>query len=254
MRLYGVLWATAFLVVTLTGTAAAFQVSPTAVVTLLLSFAVVGAIVSFAFVQGSPQRNAAERARAVLLGGVIGSLSAGAFAGHAILLGEVVFVLAALMVVASPPAARAYVAWLLRGPHLTAAQIEEMSQALSCSVPGVTPFDLADWTTPSNPSPSGHARREADDLRSLTDEQLCRKWRSTYQTVRHPDDHGAVPLDVIDYRQWLLDELERRHSVGFAVWLASSPRSAGSPLPYLRARKAHRPRIDWNQLISGQDH
>ena len=49
-----------------------------------------------------------------------------------------------------------------------------------------------------------------------------------------PGPGAASPnVSVVHYRQRILDELARRDPRGLSQWLASAPRAAGNPLPYL---------------------
>lgn len=71
-----------------------------------------------------------------------------------------------------------------------------------------------------------------EELESLSDDELCRRWRRSFTALSQAAD-GALPLDVVRARQLYLDELERRHPAELRTWLASGARAAGNPLPYL---------------------
>ncbi|MDX6326249.1 MAG: hypothetical protein QOK15_2603 [Nocardioidaceae bacterium] len=66
---------------------------------------------------------------------------------------------------------------------------------------------------------------------------LCLVWRRSYHQLL---DAGLTPTGaaVVKYRQRILDEIDHRDPEGFSRWLASGPRAAGNPLPYL-----HRPAV-----------
>ena len=82
-------------------------------------------------------------------------------------------------------------------------------------------------------------------IESMDDETLCLAWRSSYVALQRACSMGRE-LMVVQRRQELLDELERRSARGFSAWLASSPRAAGDPSRYLAddAGARHWPRAD----------
>ena len=88
-------------------------------------------------------------------------------------------------------------------------------------------------------------------LRTLTDEELCGRWRSSYALVQRPATTEQMAETVAE-RQRCLDELERRHTQGFASWLASGARAPGNPLPHLLRPRADRA-TNWDELTRGQD-
>lgn len=78
-------------------------------------------------------------------------------------------------------------------------------------------------------------------IESMDDASLCLAWRSSYVALQQA---CSMPreLRIIERRQQLLDELERRNARGFAAWLAAGPRAAGDPSRYLEEPRArHRP-------------
>jgi len=78
------------------------------------------------------------------------------------------------------------------------------------------------------------AVRRADvGLPDLDLDALCLSWRRSYLQLL---DAGSTPAEevVVEYRQHLLDEIGHRDARGLDRWLASSPRAAGNPLPYLQ--------------------
>lgn len=85
------------------------------------------------------------------------------------------------------------------------------------------------------------------DAPGLSDEQLCRQWRTSCRRLR--DESGPVPdLTTVEQRQWYLDEFEHRNARGFVAWLAS-----GAPenvLDYLNDGR-HGLAIDWDELTRG---
>lgn len=67
---------------------------------------------------------------------------------------------------------------------------------------------------------------------AMDDETLCLAWRSSYVALQGVSSM-ARELKIIERRQEILDELERRNSRGFSAWLASKPRAAGDPFRFL---------------------
>ena len=82
-------------------------------------------------------------------------------------------------------------------------------------------------------------------VESMDDETLCLAWRSSYVALQKTSSM-AREVTIVQRRQELLDELERRSARGFSAWLASSPRAAGDPSRYLGddPRARHRPRAE----------
>ena len=80
-------------------------------------------------------------------------------------------------------------------------------------------------------------------LASLDDAALCFAWRASYVALQqHPS--APVRLRVVQRRQAILDDLERRNAPGIAAWLASGARAAGDPTRYVTS--AHR--RTWNPI------
>lgn len=75
---------------------------------------------------------------------------------------------------------------------------------------------------------------------SMDEASLCLAWRRTYVALQQVCTQRAT-LRVVQRRQELLDELERRNARGFAAWLASGARAAGNPSKYVfpAARAGH---------------
>ena len=241
MKVYEAVWSVTSLAVAAVGISVIYLLSPGTLLALMISFGVVGVVLTFALHDGYWESSWPDRVRTAARGGCIGGLAAGGFAGHAVLLGAGVFLLGLAVLSASPAVVRRYVRWVHAAPRTT---LDEVARALAYGVPELAALPL--------PPPPPELPTEDGELRILSDEQLCQQWRASYSAVRAA--HGAEDrARVVQNRQRVLDELDRRHGVGFAAWLASSPRSAGNPLPYLQGRRSSRHRIDWDGLITGQD-
>ncbi|HEX6514010.1 MAG TPA: hypothetical protein VF049_00425 [Nocardioidaceae bacterium] len=57
-------------------------------------------------------------------------------------------------------------------------------------------------------------------------------WRTSYVALRHRVP-AHLGVQVVQRRQELLDELERRNRYGFEAWLASGARAAGDSTRYI---------------------
>jgi len=70
---------------------------------------------------------------------------------------------------------------------------------------------------------------------------LCLAWRRT-STVLGRERSSSVVEALVQRRQELLDEMERRNGDGFRAWLASGARASGDPSRYIVASDVPRPR------------
>jgi len=59
------------------------------------------------------------------------------------------------------------------------------------------------------------------DLSGLSDEELARRWRSSSSAVGSSWRTPVEVLSIVQERQQLLDEMERRDPQGFSLWLVS---------------------------------
>ena len=73
--------------------------------------------------------------------------------------------------------------------------------------------------------------QEADDLGRLSDRDLSRLWRTTYDAVSCSSSSAQQRLRVAQQRARLLDELERRDPRRFHAWLAASAHTRPSSRP-----------------------
>ncbi len=67
-------------------------------------------------------------------------------------------------------------------------------------------------------------------------EELCLVWRRSFLVLLRVQQHGTVTSQatIVALRQTCLDEMARRHPVGFARWLSHGARPASDPSRYLR--------------------
>jgi hypothetical protein len=233
MNAYRAVWTTVWGVLALVGAGATLVLSPGALVFLFVTFAVSGALMTPAVVSDYVQRPLRERRRLTTTGAMVGGTTVSAFVGHAVVLGAGVFALCLLALASSPPAVSAYGRWLRAAPTPSQAQLDAMARGLAYASPDYVPIQ---------PIP---------ELRLLTDEQLCRRWRSSYVALQSAVS-AARMMRTVEERQRCLDELERRNATGLAAWLASGARAAGNPLPYISEDCSCRPAINWDELLRGQ--
>ena len=82
--------------------------------------------------------------------------------------------------------------------------------------------EVADLGVPPSPA----------EVAALSDDDLCLAWRRSYlQLAQAVLD--STRSTVVELRASILDEMDRRDPRGMGLWLASNPRAAGNPSPYL---------------------
>ncbi len=68
--------------------------------------------------------------------------------------------------------------------------------------------------------------------RALSTPHLCLAWRSSYLRLHRATTCPAT-AEIVQLRQRLLDELERRDHTGFQRWLSTGARAASDPSRYI---------------------
>lgn len=242
MQTYRFAWLTLAGGLTALGLVAALFAWPAVAVLTFLLFATVVAAGTASMTteegQGLPWRSAARTGTAsaaalVGAGGLIDLLGTWGFA----------------LVVTTATVSPRVVAW---GARLTAALGDEKSPPVApeprvdawlAEVQAERPRE-SDMPVPAFP-PSADAPWLVRPVAGMDDEALCLAWRSSYVALQRTSSM-ARELAIVQRRQELLDELERRSARGFSAWLASSPRAAGDPSRYLAddPRARHRPRAE----------
>jgi len=74
---------------------------------------------------------------------------------------------------------------------------------------------------------------------SLSDGELCWRWRTSFGALQHtvsPDQR----LRLVETRAALLDELAHRHPEGFTRWLNSGARAASDPARFVTGPHGNR--------------
>ncbi len=85
-----------------------------------------------------------------------------------------------------------------------------------------------------HPPPSGILRGcySYPSFHSLSDTELCWRWRTSFAALAHAASPGQR-LYLIETRCALLDELTHRDPEGFTRWLDSGARAASDPARFL---------------------
>lgn len=145
---------------------------------------------------------------------------------------------AALAFGGSPRAVQLYARWLRPRPR-------ESCQAQRPQAPTVEDIMIS--------QPERASEAAATELRSLTDASLCRAWQVSFSALQISSS-SLQRLRVVQVRQELLDEVERRNPEGLMAWLASGARAAGSPSKFILSG-ANLPQrlIGWDELLPKQD-
>ena len=229
-----ILWVSVCVPVGVIGTVVAVVRSPAAMAFLFVVFGIVGSMLTLCLVGSFWERGTGGKLRLLAVGGLVAGTSVGAFIGYASLLGPGVLLLAAAVLAGSPYVVKACGRWLSSVRTPSAAQLDAVARALAYASPESVRFQ---------PPP---------ELRELTDEQLCKRWRASYKTSRRQSSVVRLMATVAE-RQMYLQELERRNAPGLAAWLAAGPGAWGDPLPYLTDDRAGPSTIDWDQLTRSQD-
>ena len=234
MTAYRVVWMVLCAALAVVGTIEVFVLSPATLLVLFLVFAFVGPILTPVVVGEFWDRSARERRGLLVTGAIVSGTAAGAVAGLGAILGPGVVPLVFVGMASSPYAVNVYRRWVVPAPP---------APPVRSDTPGPA----------SSPTSELGPVDPLSELDRLTDEELCRRWRASYLTLRLPPPSDAAILQTVEQRQRYLDEFERRNAGGLTAWLASGARAAGNPLPYLRARRADRHAINWDELTRGQD-
>ena len=230
MTAYRTLWQWSSALLGVIGAAAALMVSPAAVAVLFVVFGSVGSLLTTCLVDEYWELGARPRLRLLGVGWLVTGTSVAALIGYASFLGPGVLLLSGAVLCGSPYAVKASRRWLrpIRTPK--AAQLDAVVRALAHTSPEYVQFGRP-------------------ELRDLTDEQLCRRWRASCQSSqRRPSALQLAAL--VGERQMYLEELERRNAKGFAAWLASGPQTK-DPLPYLTGDAGPGSTVDWDELTRG---
>jgi hypothetical protein len=211
MRVYGWVWQVVWAIVVLASVAAAWLAWPHggAPVMFVTSAALIGAM-TLVHQQtktpfGRPSREVA--ARCVLVG-LLGAACTVAFLFLAVTAAPLGWPLAALAAATSP--------WTLRRALREVRDRRRRAR-------------VAAWTGPGESAWWAVLREET---RLLSDPELCRAWRASFQALLDAGD-AAAREQVVRIRELYLDELTSRHPEAVTAWLASNPRATSGPERFL---------------------
>jgi hypothetical protein len=227
VRIYRVVWQSMCVALAVVGVLTGLAVSPVSVASVVISAAVVGAIVAFALwtvTEPDPGHSVgAFVARAAALTAVT---TAAAF-GLAVAVGANSFAVALCVLLSCPRLVGRYCSWLESAPKPSTAQFGAAMAAAAWASPGYVPVAAS------------------TDLRLLSNEELCQRWRTS--CVDLPAQASVISrMGAVEERRCLLDEMERRHPAGFGAWLTSdAPRSA-TLLAHLTLTPTSRDPVDWD--------
>jgi hypothetical protein len=229
---YRVAWLSGCSVAAAVGVTVLAVLSLAVLVTLFVAFALVGAALVLAGVAGNGEAPRPLRARRTLAGALVAGTAAPAYVGLAAVLGPRVLPLIIVVGATSPTAISLY------GRGLRAATAPT-SVSIAAWAPGFA-YPLPAWAPPQLPP----------DLELMSTEELCEAWCASYLVLKGRSSRGdaKAALATVEERQRYLDELERRNATGFTAWLASGPRVASNPLPYLTGNRSERTVIDGDEL------
>ena len=101
---------------------------------------------------------------------------------------------------------------------------------VAISAEGTTPIPAGRPSAPESRIMSAPWMVRAPE--SMDEASLCLAWRKTYVALQRVCTQGST-LSVVQRRQELLDEFERRNARGFVAWLESGARAAGNPSKYV---------------------
>lgn len=225
MKIYRSLWLAVCVPLTPVGAGVAFVHAPVASTFLFIYFGAIGMLLTPVLVAEYWERSSGGRMRLLGCGAVVGATAVCSFIGFAFLVGAYVLLLAVFVFTSSPYAMRRHRGWL--GVARRSRCLQGLGRACARARPH-------------------HASRPTLDLSTLTDEQLCYRWRVSYLALMQPSA-GQMSAIVLE-RESYLDEFERRNRSGFATWLASGPLASASPMPYLVGA----PTINWDDLTREQ--
>jgi hypothetical protein len=229
MKTHRVLWLSVYVPLNATGAAVALVVSPAAAAFLSAVAALVAALLTMFVVDEYWERGMGGRLGLSAVGALVAGTSVGALFGYAALLGPSVLLLVVAVFVSSPAAVKAAGRWhgSVRSP--TTARLDAAARSLP-------------YATPES------AQSRAPDLRALSDEQLCKRWRANYRASQRKQPSTEELIAAVAERQRFIDELERRNRSGFAAWLAAGPQAAEDPMPYFGWDRLDAPTVDWDEL------
>jgi hypothetical protein len=231
MRAYRVVWLIVCAAFSVVGVSVAFYAAPAALVALSVGSCVVATVWSL-LVTPRRGRYLRPRLRPVLIAALAGGTAGGAFVGYLVVLGVGVIPLAIAVIGTSPSAMRLCGRWLRTVGSSSSARLDGAASALAYTGLGFVPV------------------QRGDDLRLLTDEQLCDVWHASTASLRECSPRGLRRIAA--QRQRYLDEFERRNPKGLKVWLASSDTASCDPRGFLVEGWADLPAVNWDELTGGQ--
>jgi hypothetical protein len=238
VRIYRLVWVLMCTLLAVIGLLTGLAVSPTAMGSVAVAAVVVGAVVAFAVWCVNEPEPDSSRAAFVLRGAALTALAATAAIGLAVALGGNFLLVALCVLLSSPQVVGRYCRWLDSAPPPSAGRFGAAMAAAAWASPGYVPV------VPRAPDESAEP---GGQLRLLTDEELCQRWRANCAAL--VEQHSPiVRIGAVEGRRALLEEIERRNPAGFLVWIISEPRPA-TLLTHLSGTTTSRCHVDWDTLL-----
>lgn len=233
MAAYRVLWLIICVPLGVIGAAVAVLHSPAAAAFCFIVFGAVGSLLRMSLVGDRWAASGRGRLRILAGDALMAGTGAAAVIGYASLMGPTMVLLMGAVLGGSPSGVKVCGRWLRSVHTATTAPLNAVARVFAYATP-----DLDKVGRP--------------ELRHLTDEQLCKLWRASYQASQRLNVSASTPIAAVVERQMYLDELERRNAGGFAAWLAAGPEAAENPLPYVSGNRVDVSAVDWDELTRGQ--
>jgi hypothetical protein len=231
MKAYRVVWLIVCAAFSVVGVSVAFYAAPATLAALSVGSCVAATMWSL-LVMPHRSRSRRPRVRTMIVATLTGGTAGGAFVGYLVVLGAGVIPLAITLFGTSPSAMRLWGRWLRTVGSSSSARFGGAASAFAYTGLGFVPV------------------QRGDDLRLLTDEQLCVAWNTSTASLRECSPHGLKR--IASKRQRYLDEFERRNPKGLKVWLASSDTASCDPRGFLVEGWADLPAVNWDELTGGQ--
>ena len=217
MGVYRVVWLGVVGTLLVIGTGiAVVSVSPGALISLALCAAIVGPLIG-AGVHAQTRAPTMPLPHYLMAVTVLAAVGVIAITGLIALVGAVALLCVALLATSSPPVLR-------RLLHHERRAVPKVAAAGEPPAPTVLPAPM--------PPPS---------YASLTDVELCWRWRTSFAALQHTASPGER-LRLIEIRSALLDELATRNPEGFTRWMSSGARAASDPARFLTPHHLDQPR------------
>jgi len=225
MGIYRILWRIVVGVLTVGGASLAFLYVPWGfVISISVCALILGPLIG-AGIRSHTRGSAGPTLRSSIITAALAVVGVLAVSGLIALFDAAALLVVGLLAVSSPPVLRRI---LPRSPQLP-------RPGQQPNPPRVAPPSRLSSQAPASPEPAPippPARPRSPSCHSLSDAELCWRWRTSFTALRRTVSPGER-LRLITTRSELLDELARRDRAGFQRWLDSGARAASDPARFL---------------------